>query len=95
MVYLVSEMPVGAKKIKENSSSPDLRIWAFRVVSKYRREPSVGLLDKFKNQDRNGELYVIAGLGNPGRQYEQTKHNVGFHVIDKLADKYDIKVEKF
>ncbi len=36
------------------------------------------------------ELYIIAGLGNPGRQYEGTRHNVGFAVIDELADIYDI-----
>ncbi len=36
------------------------------------------------------ELYIIAGLGNPGRQYEGTRHNVGFAVIDELADAYDI-----
>ncbi len=36
------------------------------------------------------ELYIIAGLGNPGRQYEGTRHNVGFDVIDELADAYGI-----
>lgn len=38
------------------------------------------------------EMYVIAGLGNPGRQYENTRHNVGFCCIDKLAKKYQIPV---
>ncbi len=36
------------------------------------------------------ELYIIAGLGNPGRQYEGTRHNAGFDVIDELADAYGI-----
>lgn len=35
-------------------------------------------------------MYVIAGLGNPTKQYEKTRHNVGFDVIDALADKYNI-----
>lgn len=37
-------------------------------------------------------MYIIAGLGNPTSQYVGTRHNVGFDVIDKLADKYNISV---
>lgn len=37
-------------------------------------------------------MYIIAGLGNPGTKYEHTRHNAGFDVIDKIADKYNIKV---
>lgn len=37
-------------------------------------------------------MYIIAGLGNPSREYEKTRHNVGFEVIDILADKLGIKV---
>ena len=38
-------------------------------------------------------MYIIAGLGNPGRQYAHTRHYVGFDAIDVLAEKYNIKVE--
>ena len=38
-------------------------------------------------------MYIIAGLGNPTLQYEGTRHNVGFYVIDTLADKYNISVD--
>ena len=55
----------------------------------------MGLFDRFKNQDKGQEFFVIAGLGNPGREYAETKHNVGFCVIDRLAEKYHIDVTKF
>lgn len=38
-------------------------------------------------------MYIIAGLGNPTMQYEGTRHNAGFDVIDVLADKYNISVD--
>ena len=37
--------------------------------------------------------YLIAGLGNPGREYENTRHNIGFKIIDKLANRFDVKFE--
>lgn len=39
-------------------------------------------------------MYYIVGLGNPGLQYENTRHNAGFLTIDYLADKYGIDVKK-
>ena len=38
-------------------------------------------------------MFIIAGLGNPDRQYEGTRHNVGFDVIDRLSEKYNISVD--
>ena len=37
-------------------------------------------------------MYVIVGLGNPGREYQNTRHNIGFDVIDALADVAGISV---
>lgn len=39
-------------------------------------------------------MYIIMGLGNPGQKYEKTRHNAGFNVIDRLAEKHNIKVDK-
>ena len=36
---------------------------------------------------------LVAGLGNPGRQYEKTRHNIGFKVIDYLASHYKINLD--
>lgn len=37
---------------------------------------------------------IIAGLGNPGKKYEETRHNFGFMAIDKFAEVHNIEVDK-
>lgn len=39
-------------------------------------------------------MYVVAGLGNPTKEYENTRHNVGFSVIDRLAQKHGIPLKE-
>lgn len=39
-------------------------------------------------------MYIIVGLGNPTREYDKTRHNVGFSVIDVLADRIGIDVSE-
>jgi len=40
------------------------------------------------------KMYLIAGLGNPTKEYDKTRHNVGFSVIDVLADRYRIDISE-
>lgn len=38
--------------------------------------------------------YIVVGLGNPGKKYENTRHNAGFIAIDSLAEKHGIKIDR-
>ncbi|MCR5747329.1 MAG: aminoacyl-tRNA hydrolase [Lachnospiraceae bacterium] len=38
-------------------------------------------------------MMIIAGLGNPGDEYEHTRHNTGFEVLDELVKKYDVYLD--
>ncbi|MEG1568475.1 MAG: aminoacyl-tRNA hydrolase [Oscillospiraceae bacterium] len=38
--------------------------------------------------------YIIVGLGNPGKKYEGTRHNIGFCAIDYCAEKWNVKINK-
>jgi len=39
-------------------------------------------------------LRVIIGLGNPGKKYSETRHNIGYKVVEKLADEHKVRFEK-
>jgi PTH1 family peptidyl-tRNA hydrolase len=38
--------------------------------------------------------FIVAGLGNPGKQYENTRHNAGFLAIDYIAEKKGVKIDR-
>ena len=43
---------------------------------------------------KSNESWLIVGLGNPGKEYERTRHNAGYRAIDILADKLGCRIDK-
>jgi PTH1 family peptidyl-tRNA hydrolase len=39
-------------------------------------------------------MYLIIGLGNPGRRYQYTRHNIGFMVLEKIADRWEVDIKQ-
>lgn len=47
-----------------------------------------------KPKDASPVSFIIAGLGNPGREYDKTRHNIGFLSIDYIADKLGVRIDR-
>ena len=56
------------------------------------------IFDLFKQIEKKPEsaqiTYIVAGLGNIGKQYERTRHNAGFLAIDYIAEKCGVKIDR-
>ena len=53
------------------------------------------IINKSKNTDDKSSIdYIIVGLGNPGKEYENTRHNAGFIAIDTIAEYIGVKINK-
>ena len=59
------------------------------------------IFDIFKRLEQNKTApsatpitHLLVGLGNPGKEYERTRHNAGWRAIDILADKLGCKIDK-
>lgn len=58
------------------------KIWADKISALFGRKEEIA------------PMYIIAGLGNPGKQYDMTRHNIGFHTIDYIADCRNVRMNK-
>ncbi len=78
----------------ENKLSTRFLLGIFARLNGYDRIKTPGDLKKapkrrviFRMKEKILNMFIIAGLGNPGKEYENTRHNAGFMVLDALADK--------
>lgn len=53
------------------------------------------LFNQIQSTDKTGPVeYIIVGLGNPGTQYQDTRHNTGFMAVDTIAEKFGAEIKR-
>ena len=63
-----------------------------QIIGQIKNLPFLSVKDK--TEEEENIMYLIVGLGNPGKQYDMTRHNIGFHTIDYIADECGAKLNK-
>jgi PTH1 family peptidyl-tRNA hydrolase len=56
--------------------------------------PNIKIIEINKISKGGIYMFLIVGLGNPGKEYEDTRHNIGFKVIDNIAKEYNIEINR-
>lgn len=56
--------------------------------------PMIDFFHKNKPSPQGPVEYIVAGLGNPGREYENTRHNAGFITVGRLAEKHGAQINR-
>lgn len=65
---------------------------AFELLKKLFKKRDDGQI-RFKPEEYDG-MFIIVGLGNPGREYADTRHNAGYMALDILADRFNIDIKR-
>ena len=81
-------------KLRETNKEEENENMFFKKREKPFKEKSLNKNSKGDDIGDIKDLYVVAGLGNPGDKYVNTKHNVGFAAIELLAERHDVKLNK-
>ncbi len=64
-------------------------VWLKSLANLFKTEPLSEGSSLFQNEEYK-DMWLFVGLGNPGREYERNRHNVGFMVMDAIKDEFPV-----